>query len=34
MLLHAEQHRISPDEAEEQLAGDAGYASPFVDMPI
>jgi aryl-alcohol dehydrogenase-like predicted oxidoreductase len=34
MLLHAEQHRISVADAEERLAGDAAYSSPFVTMPF
>jgi aryl-alcohol dehydrogenase-like predicted oxidoreductase len=34
MLLHAEQNRIEPDEAEEQLAGDGEYSSPFLAMPF
>ncbi|NUO34191.1 MAG: aldo/keto reductase [Dermatophilaceae bacterium] len=34
MLLEAERNRITPAEAELQLAGDDDYASPFVDMPI
>ncbi len=34
MLIHAEQHRISPAEAEEQLASDGEYSSPFIAMPF
>jgi len=34
MLLEAERHRISPAEAEQQLAGDDAYSSPFIAMPI
>ncbi len=34
MLLHAEQNRIAPGEAEEQLAGDGEYSSPFIAMPF
>ncbi|NUR70708.1 MAG: aldo/keto reductase [Hamadaea sp.] len=34
MLLEAERNRITPAEAELQLARDDDYASPFVDMPI
>jgi len=34
MLLHAEQNRIAPNEAEEQLAGDGEYSSPFLAMPF
>ncbi|HYF73148.1 MAG TPA: aldo/keto reductase [Nocardioides sp.] len=33
MLLEAERSRISPDEAEAQLAVDGEYSSPFVSMP-
>ena len=33
MLLEAERNRISPDEAEVQLAVDGEYSSPFVSMP-
>jgi aryl-alcohol dehydrogenase-like predicted oxidoreductase len=33
-FLEAERHRISPTEAEDDLATDPGYASPFVAMPI
>jgi aryl-alcohol dehydrogenase-like predicted oxidoreductase len=34
MLLDAERSRVSAAEAEQQLATDADYSSPFVDMPI
>lgn len=34
MLLEAERSRVSAAEAEQQLATDADYSSPFVDMPI
>ena len=34
MLVHAEQHRIPVDEAEQRLAGDRDYSSPFVSMPF
>ena len=34
MLLEAERNRVSPVEAEQQLAADPAYASPFVDMPF
>jgi aryl-alcohol dehydrogenase-like predicted oxidoreductase len=34
MLLHAEQHRIQPAEAEDLLAGDREYSSPFIAMPF
>jgi predicted aldo/keto reductase-like oxidoreductase len=34
MIVHAEQHRIPPAEAEQQLAGDEAYSSPFVAMPF
>lgn len=34
MLLHAEQHRISVAGAEEQLASDGEYSSPFIAMPF
>src|SRR4051794_26355348 len=34
MLLEAERSRVSAAEAERQLATDADYSSPFVDMPI
>ncbi len=34
MLLHAEQHRIPVTDAEERLAGDSDYSSPFIAMPI
>ena len=34
MLLEAERNRVSPVEAEHQLATDPAYASPFVDMPF
>ena len=34
MLLQAEQDRIPPSEAEQRLAGDDQYASPFVAMPF
>jgi aryl-alcohol dehydrogenase-like predicted oxidoreductase len=34
MLLNAERDRISPQEAEERLAGDEQYSSPFISMPF
>ena len=34
MLLEAEQNRIPVADAEEQLAGDGDYSSPFIAMPI
>lgn len=34
MLLEAERHRVSPEEAERQLASDADYSSPFIAMPF
>ena len=34
MLLHAEQNRISVTEAEEALATDNQYSSPFIAMPF
>ena len=34
MLIHAEQNRVSPAEAEGQLAGDGEYSSPFIAMPF
>jgi hypothetical protein len=34
MLLHAEQNRTSVAEAEEHLARDGEYSSPFIAMPI
>ena len=34
MLLHAEQNRVSPAEAEQQLASDPEYSSPFIAMPF
>jgi aryl-alcohol dehydrogenase-like predicted oxidoreductase len=34
LLLAAERDRITPAEAEQQLADDADYASPFVAMPF
>jgi len=34
MLIHAEQDRISVVDAEEQLAADVEYSSPFVSMPF
>ena len=33
MLLEAEQNRV-PAEAEQQLAGDGEYSSPFIAMPF
>jgi len=33
-LLEAERNRVSPAEAERQLAGDMDYSSPFIAMPI
>jgi aryl-alcohol dehydrogenase-like predicted oxidoreductase len=34
MLIHAEQNRISPAEAEAELARDAENTSPFIAMPF
>lgn len=34
MLLEAERNRISPAEAEQLLADDPAYASPFISMPF
>jgi aryl-alcohol dehydrogenase-like predicted oxidoreductase len=34
LLIHAEKNRTSVAEAEEQLASDGGYSSPFIAMPI
>ena len=34
MLLEAEQHRVSPADAEQRLATDADYSSPFVAIPF
>jgi aryl-alcohol dehydrogenase-like predicted oxidoreductase len=34
MLIHAEQNRISPAEAEQRLARDEEYSSPFISMPF
>jgi aryl-alcohol dehydrogenase-like predicted oxidoreductase len=34
MLIHAEQNRTSPDQAEAQLGSDGDYSSPFVAMPF
>ena len=34
MLLEAERHRVSPAEAERQLASDGDYSSPFIAMPF
>ena len=34
MLLDAEKNRVSPDEADQQLADDSEYASPFIAMPF
>jgi hypothetical protein len=34
MMLEAERNRISVADAERQLAGDEGYASPFISMPF
>jgi hypothetical protein len=33
MLLEAERHRVTPDEAEALMARDEEYSSPFVSMP-
>jgi hypothetical protein len=33
-LVRAEQNRIPPAEAEERLAQDDAYSSPFVSMPF
>ena len=34
MLLEAERNRVSPAEAEQQLASDGDYSSPFIAMPF
>jgi aryl-alcohol dehydrogenase-like predicted oxidoreductase len=34
LLIHAEQNRTSPTEAEGELATDDDYASPFISMPF
>ena len=34
MLLEAERNRVSPTEAERQLASDVDYSSPFIAMPF
>jgi aryl-alcohol dehydrogenase-like predicted oxidoreductase len=34
MLLNAERDRISPEEAEQRLASDEQYSSPFISMPF
>jgi hypothetical protein len=34
MLLEAEQDRVSPADAEPQLASDHDYSSPFLAMPF
>ena len=34
MLLNAERERISPEEAEQRLASDEQYSSPFISMPF
>jgi len=34
MMVRAERERSSVSAAEQQLAGDAGYSSPFVAMPF
>ena len=34
MLLNAERDRISPQEAEQRLASDEQYSSPFISMPF
>jgi aryl-alcohol dehydrogenase-like predicted oxidoreductase len=34
MLLNAERDRISPEEAEQRLARDEQYSSPFISMPF
>jgi hypothetical protein len=34
MLLQAERNRVSPAEAEQQLASDADYSSPFLAIPF
>ena len=34
LLLEAERHRVPPVEAEQRLARDADYSSPFVAMPF
>lgn len=34
MLLEAERNRVSPTEAERQLASDGDYSSPFIAMPF
>ena len=34
MLIHAEQNRTSASRAEERLAEDDDYSSPFIAMPF
>jgi aryl-alcohol dehydrogenase-like predicted oxidoreductase len=34
MLIHAEQNRVSVAEAEQRLAGDGSYSSPFLAIPF
>jgi len=34
MFIAAERNRMAPVEAQQALADDPAYASPFVDMPI
>jgi hypothetical protein len=34
MMINAERTRTSVAEAEEQLAGDDEYSSPFIAMPF
>ncbi|MCW2766894.1 MAG: aldo/keto reductase [Nocardioides sp.] len=34
MMLEAERNRVSPDQAERQLASDVDYSSPFIAMPF
>ena len=34
MLVEAERNRVSPAEAEQQLASDGDYSSPFIAMPF
>ena len=34
MLLEAERNRVDPEEAEQQLAADDDYSSPFIAMPF
>jgi hypothetical protein len=34
MLIRAEKGRIAIDRAQEQLAADGDYSSPFISMPF